>query len=127
MLNKSNLIDKQDNESINQSQNINTSKLGKLTQKTSIKESIKQKKSINESDSQIISSQKDIAVKSGSLQVIINRLRMFYFFSEERLGINKYINSVKTLKMTLHREEEFDHKPKHTEQLGDIEFELTDF
>jgi hypothetical protein len=33
--------------------------------------------------------------KSGSLEVIINRLKCFYFFSEERLGLTKWIDKQK--------------------------------
>lgn len=67
--------------------------------------------------------------KSGSLQVIINRLKCFYFFSEERLGLTNYINKQKNLKMHLYCEEDLHDgtRGKKVDLMGEIEFELTDF
>ena len=153
MLNKSNAFEKGNNstsQSLNKGVNnthSNTKKSTQLRDKLREKEELEERKH-QQSNSNMVS-HKDI--KHGSLQVIINRLRMFYFFSEERLGIIKFINTVKTLKMTLHCEDETllsnpnlnpnnnnanmstqDREQQNTfkrnsSQLGDIEFDISDF
>lgn len=55
---------------------------------------------------------------NGSYMTIINKLRIVYCFSEERLGLTKFINQIKTLKMYLYCEGEL---------LGNLDFDLNDF
>ena len=43
--------------------------------------------------------------QDGTFKIIINKLKQFYFFSEDKIGLQKFINTHKTMKMFLYSED----------------------
>lgn len=55
---------------------------------------------------------------NGDILIPINKLRMFFMFSQDRKNINEYINEQKSITLNLYCE---------NEKLGTVSFELNDF
>lgn len=73
---------------------------------------------------------KQKASNKSSYKVDINKLKVFYLFTDGKKGIQKFISNTKSLKMNLFCDTDGGHQENERETqkfLGDVEFELTDF